>query len=60
MSTILCQAPLHNREKKDWKRADRKTCIITLELCKLKKLAEKPAHDMQRHELWAVYFEYIF
>jgi predicted transposase/invertase (TIGR01784 family) len=33
--------------------------IITLELSKLEKVAEKPAEEMSAQEYWAVYFEYL-
>ena len=36
-----------------------KTRIITLELCKVKKIADKPIEEMNTAELWAYYFEYL-
>jgi predicted transposase/invertase (TIGR01784 family) len=33
--------------------------IITLELSKLEKVAEKPAEEMSAQEYWAVYLEYL-
>jgi len=33
--------------------------IITLELCKLKKVVDKPVTEMNAKELWAVFFEYL-
>jgi predicted transposase/invertase (TIGR01784 family) len=36
-----------------------RSCIITLELSKLEKVAEKPAEEMSAQEYWAVYFGYL-
>jgi len=33
--------------------------IITMELCKLKKVVDKPVTEMSASEHWAVYFEYL-
>jgi predicted transposase/invertase (TIGR01784 family) len=38
---------------------DGKSRIITLELSKLKKVAEKPVKDMNAPELWAMFFQYL-
>ena len=36
-----------------------RTRIITLELCKLEKVVEKPTDEMSLSEKWAVFFEYL-
>jgi hypothetical protein len=36
-----------------------KTRIITLELCKLEKVVEKPIEEMSLQEYWAVFFRYL-
>ena len=36
-----------------------KSKIITLELCKLDKIVEKPTDEMSVSERWGVYFEYL-
>ena len=36
-----------------------RTRIITMELCKTEKIADKPTEEMSNSELWAYYFEYL-
>ena len=36
-----------------------KTRIITLELCKLDSIVEKPANELSSAERWAIFFEYL-
>jgi predicted transposase/invertase (TIGR01784 family) len=36
-----------------------RTRIITLELAKVEKIVEKPTAEMNIHELWAIFFEYL-
>jgi len=38
---------------------DGKITIITLELCKAKYVVNKPLKKMEKHEIWALYFEYL-
>jgi predicted transposase/invertase (TIGR01784 family) len=38
---------------------DGKTRIITMELCKVKKIVDNPTEEMSVSELWAYYFEYL-
>jgi len=45
--------PVHNISLKG------KSRIITLELAKVEKVVEKPVREMNKYEMWAIFFQYL-